>query len=235
MRWDLTWDKIRRIRIPYFRIWYSTTYTIIFGITLVLLCATPGDTIYQSFRNDNLVNAFVIGGTYVLTAIIAILVYATRIYTNKSVLAAIPKSYLPIDHGEVGKSIRKLIVREWERSAIVAWDSRPRDVRSETRAEKVHGKPSTRERVRNALRKRGEIEDATLIHVDPANPPWGHVVHPGWSSPASNEWPHLQYWNVILELPNLIEAKAVSLAPSEPILEFQLSDPEDVPAAAPDA
>ncbi|KAL4945372.1 hypothetical protein BDV06DRAFT_184740 [Aspergillus oleicola] len=77
--------------------------------------------------------------------------------------------------------------------------------------------------------------------IDPANPPWGVVEHPGWSapesslSPASNaegdntqgQQPPMQglcYRAVIRELPHLIEAKAVSLAPPDPISTLRQDD-----------
>lgn len=43
---------------------------------------------------------------------------------------------------------------------------------------------------------------------------WGVISHPGWSSPESKDLPSLHLPPIILELPHLIEAKAVSLAPA---------------------
>ena len=116
--------------IPFFRIWYSTTYTVIFGILLVLLAVTPADTIYQSFASRELQKIFVIGGVYVLTILIILLIYSTRLYTNRTVLQAIPKPYLPIEDGEVGKMVRRMIVKKLRRSAVIAWDSMPAAAKS---------------------------------------------------------------------------------------------------------
>ena len=82
-----------------------------------------------------------------------------------------------------------------ERSARVAWEGRPRETED------------------------GLVE---LIAVDGEGrkeakrvfPPWGVVSHPGWSSPESKDLPNLHLPPIVLELPHLIEAKAVSLAPA---------------------
>lgn len=203
------------MRIPtLFRIWYSTTYTVIFGILLVLLAVTPAETVYQSIRSDELQKIFVIGGVYVLTVLAILLVYSTRLYTNRSVLQAIPKPYIPIEDGEVGKLVRRMIVKKLRRSAVVAWDSMPREVRGEAGDEDGQGPARAHHHS-----KRRHAFPATVIPVNPESPPWGHVAHPGWASPASPDLPNLQYSNVVNELPNLIEAKAVSLAPPDPALE----------------
>lgn len=212
--------------IPFFRIWYSTTYTVIFGILLVLLAVTPADTIYQSFASRELQKIFVIGGVYVLTILIILLIYSTRLYTNRTVLQAIPKPYLPIEDGEVGKMVRRMIVKKLRRSAVIAWDSMPRDARSEAGDEQKEDTAKAH--------KRRHAFPATVIPINPDAPPWGVVSHPGWASPASPDLPNLQYTNVVNELPNLIEAKAVSLAPPDPVVEDRAHRVEDTPVL-PDA
>lgn len=42
------------------------------------------------------------------------------------------------------------------------------------------------------------------------------ITHPGWSPPSSVDLPDVRYLSVILELPHLIEAKALSLQPPPP-------------------
>lgn len=207
--------------IPFFRIWYSTTYTVIFGFLLVLLAVTPVDTIYQSIKSSELQKVFVIGGVYVLTVLIVLLIYSTRLYTNRSVLQGIPKPYVPIEDGEVGKMVRRMIVKKLRWSAVVAWDSMPRDARSELGDEDKLDIPRAHKR-RHAL-------PATIIPINPDAPPWGVVSHPGWASPSSPDLPNLQYTNVVNELPNLIEAKAVSLAPPDPALEDRALRVQDTP------
>jgi hypothetical protein len=208
-----------RMRIPFFRIWYSTTYTVLFIALIVLLAVTPADTIYQSIGTRQLQKLFSIGGTYLLTFLIVLLIYSTRLYTNRSVLQAIPKPYLPVEDGEVGKLVRRIIVKALRKSAVVAWDSRPRDVRREAGAEEEgEGRPHTAERHHSAFRRRHHHQN-TVIPVDAKSPPWGHISHPGWASPSSPDLPNLQYGKVVCELPNLIEAKAVSLAPPDPTVD----------------
>ncbi|ORY14612.1 hypothetical protein BCR34DRAFT_479227, partial [Clohesyomyces aquaticus] len=219
-----------RFRIPLFRIWYSTTYTVLFFILIVLLAVTPADTIYQSIRSNEIQKLFVVGGVYLLTFLITLLIYSTRLYTNRSILQAIPKPYIPVEDGEVGRLVRRMVVKALKRSAIVAWDSRPRDVRGEAGT-----RPSTAEKNHTVLKRRSHHqEDATLLPVSAASPPWGHVSHPGWGSPASNDLPNIIYLDVVTELPNLIEAKAVSLAPPDPAVEGQVH-PEDNTPILPDA
>lgn len=61
----------------------------------------------------------------------------------------------------------------------------------------------------------------TATNFEPA---WGIIAHPGWSSPCSPDLPNLHYEPVILELSHLIEAKAVSLAPSDPLSAYEPAD-----------
>jgi hypothetical protein len=235
-----------KMRIPLFRIWYSTTYTTLLIVLLLLLCVSPGDIIYQTIKTHEIQKLFVIGGVYVLTALIVLLIYSTRIYTNRTVLAAMPKPYLPVEEGEVGKAVRRMIVKHLRRSAIVAWDSRPRNLRDEVGVadelddEPTHGQPGAGEREKErakTLKKRGShhIPEAVILPVSSKSPPWGHVSHSGWASPTSPDLPDLQYSSVLCELPNLIEAKAVSLAPPDPALEdMALRIPDNTPVL-PDA
>jgi hypothetical protein len=229
------------MRIPLFRIWYSTTYTALLIILLLLLAITPTDTIYQSFKTDELQKVFVIGGICLLIVLIALLIYSTRIYTNRTVLAAIPKGYVPIEEGEVGKGVRRMVVKHLKRSAVIAWDSRPRDVRGEMdgvdEEKGEESRPNTAESSKDRDREKSQKKkgnhhapDATIIPVSANSPPWGHVSHPGWASPSSPDLPNLQYWGVMCELPNLIEAKAVSLAPPDPAIEESaLQYPDNAP------
>lgn len=132
-------------------------------------------------------------------------------------MAGMGKAYIPVEPGEVGKSVRKMIVNQFVRSAMVAWESRPRDLVGEVlQAEQtVFLPPETQSIGRNDYLVGREIP------IDPSSPPWGDVQHLGWSSPAiknNDEVPHLQFEPVIEELPNLIEARAVSVAPLDPTL-----------------
>jgi hypothetical protein len=170
--------------------------TVFFFFALILLCLillTPVDAIYQCYETKRLTNIFFITGAYVITFLLAVLIYATRIYTNRSTLTGIPKAWVPIENEDVNKSVRRLVMEGLARSAVISYQARPRDTSDEG----------------------GSFQNYKSLLIDPVHPPWGHVKHPGWSSPASPDLPDLPYRTVIQELPNLIEAKAVSLAPAD--------------------
>lgn len=185
--------------------------------------------IWMAIQNSAFQYIVMIGGTYVLTGLIAIFVYASRIYTNRSVMVGMGKAYIPIEHGEVGKGVRKMIVAQLERSAMISWESRPRDLVGEILMAEESGvlPPETGSVGRN------DYTVGQVIPIDPSSPPWGDVKHRGWSGPGqdqNNDVPDLQFANVIAELPNLIEAQAVSLAPPA---ETGQPGPSGVPMADP--
>src|ERR1700733_11243473 len=187
-----------------FRVFYSTTYTVVFLVIIAHILPTPTDMIYQAYKSGRYVDIFVVAGVYVLTALIAILIYASRLYTNRSVLQSIPKTYMPIEEEDLpGRAVRKLIADALARSAVIAYEARPRVTKVE------HSPPTASTRL-SAL-------SASSRKVPSVEPTWGPIAHPGWSSPASQDLPNLQYATVIAELPDLIEARAVSLAPSDPV------------------
>lgn len=168
----------------------------LFFFALILFCLillTPADTIYQCYETSRLTNIFFIAGAYVITFFLAVLIYATRIYTNRSTLAGIPKAWIPVEKEDVSRSVRHMVKDGLARSTVLAYQARPRDISEEA----------------------GGFQNYKHLLVNPKTPPWGHVEHPGWSSPASPDLPDLPYRTVIQELPNLIEAKAVSLAPPD--------------------
>lgn len=104
----------------------------------------------------------------------------------------------------MGREIRKGLAR----SATISYESRPRDLRDEK---------ATRGLTKKARLGRTPQGRQALDTAAGAEPAWGVISHPGWSSPCSPDLPNLQYEPVILELSHLVEAKAVSLAPSDPL------------------
>lgn len=171
----------------------STAFFFFAVLLFCLILLTPVDAIYQCYETSRLTNIFFITGAYVITFLLAVLIYATRIYTNRSSLTGIPKAWIPVEKEDVNKSVRRLVMEGLARSAVIAYQARPRDTSDEA----------------------DSFQNYKNLLVDPVHPPWGHVEHPGWSSPASPDLPDLPYRTVIQELPNLIEAKAVSLAPAD--------------------
>lgn len=221
-----------RRRLPHliFSFLYRSTYTILLLFLLALLAITPGDHIYQTITNNRLGNVFVVAGTYLVTAILALFIYASRLYTNRSALAAIPRSYLPISEPEVGKKVRRIIDANARRSALVAWEGKPRDLADEVdasahqsheaaeRAQLGEKHPIPNRLYRAVSTRRLSME--ALPRMDPADPSWGGIAHPGWSSPSHATLPGLHFETVIGELPHLLEARAVSLAPPDPAFAF---------------
>lgn len=203
---------MRDIRPLLFRIFYSTSFTVVFLLVLAFIVLTPADAVYQAWKQGREWDIGVIIGTYVVTALLAALIYASRLYTNRSILQAIPKTYVPIEREDLpGKRTRKEIVEGLERSAIIAYTARPRFDRTEDDS------PTASARI-SAITKSETKKDE--------EPTWGKISHPGWSSPSSPDLPNLQYDIVIAELPDLIEAKAVSLAPTE---HQPTSQPDEIP------
>ena len=124
----------------------------------------------------------------------------------------------------MGREIKKGLGR----SATIAYESHPRDLRDEKAARGVR----RRSRLGRTAEGRQSVDTATSLE-----PAWGVISHPGWSSPCSPDLPNLHYEPVILELSGLIEAKAVSLAPSDPLSSYEpeLSlNQEDAEAPIPD-
>ena len=207
---------IKRTRVPFFRIFYSTSFTLLTLILAAALLITPGDTIYQSFRSGQVFHIFIIGGFYLLTFLISILIYGGRLYKNRASLAGIPRDGVPEVGGKVGREVQAGL----KRSAMIAYESHPRDLRDDKAGRGIEkqsklGRSSTGRQSRDSAQS--------------FEPVWGPISHPGWSSPSSPDLPNLHYEIVILELSNLIEAKAVSLAPIDPSYDLSTAPPSDEP------
>ena len=199
-----------------FRVFYSSSYTIVFLVIAALVLVTPADAVYQAYRESRWIDIIIIGGGYVLTALIAILIYASRLYTNRVVLNSIPKTYIPIEKEDLpAKKVRNMIVDGLTSSAVIAYQARPkpqkRDVVSPTASGRISRLTSSSDPKRGGQKRT-----------------WGKIKHPGWSGPDSTDLPDLQYATVIAELGDLIEAKAVSLAPTDPCM---TPSPDGLPMA----
>jgi hypothetical protein len=212
-----------------FNAFYNSFYGLACIVLFGLLLITPSDTIRQALSNNQLYNVFVIAGAFVLTLILVILIISQRLYTNTSVLKAIPKTWIPVEKGDVNKKVRRMIVASLTRSAIIAWEARPH-IPGPLQAPAVFSgsgpqgpvlqpgtsNPVQKEKEGRLRRARSQVERDEQVVAVPAQPEWEDIAHKGWSSPASPDLPNLQYSTVILELPHLIEARAVSLAPPDP-------------------
>ena len=200
------------MRIPFFRIFYSTTFTILALIFLVLLLITPGDAIVQAYQNNQIYNVFVIAGVYLLVFLVSILIYSVRIFTNRSHLSSIPRSWIPIEKGDVRKDVRHMIMEALERSAKIAWRAYPKDLREVTATQSAGQVDSTRD-IPEAIVDPTKVQSSEVADLSEKVPTWGAISHPGWSSPSAQSLANLHFETIILELPHLIEAKAVSLTP----------------------
>lgn len=207
-----------------FTILYNFFYYLLYLVLLGFLIVTPADLIEQAVPKKQSWNILVIAVCYIVSILLIAFVYATRLYVSRSVLASIPKSWIPIDKGDVPPSVRQIIVEGLGRSAAIAYEARPR-VSPVVPAEQFpvtgggankEAAPAGRSGWRSRFRKSSVSVDGVGIHIPQHREVWGKIEHPGWASPTSPDLPNLQYDSVILELPNLIEAKALTLAPPDP-------------------
>ncbi|KAI0505308.1 hypothetical protein F5B22DRAFT_628156 [Xylaria bambusicola] len=225
------------------RIAYNSVYGFLCLILTLLLLIVPGDFVEQALTTTHqLINLIVIAIVYVITILIVLFIYFLRLYVTRTVLASIPKPFVPIEPGDVNKEVYTMVAKSQSQSAAIAWESRPRVITPTGPLESVAAVPGAGDgkATGNAVGVEG-IDDlhhkesrrslhlssskpsiagthGTLsgILLSPLRPVWGEVEHYGWGSPASPDLPNLQYATVMAELPNLIEAKAVAQAPTDP-------------------
>lgn len=191
---------------------YRFVYFLLCVILLGLLVATPGDAINRSFENGQTYNIWILIAAYVLAILTIAFVYFTRLYINKTELGSIPKGWIPIEKGDVRSSVHKVIAAGLGRSASIAFQSRPRLL--------VDGEEQLEEPVETRIKlgfdgPQGPAEEL-VVTLPRQRPVWGEIEHYGWASPNSTEYPNIEYATVFSELPNLIEAKALTLAPVDP-------------------
>ncbi|KAH8907256.1 hypothetical protein BR93DRAFT_879725 [Coniochaeta sp. PMI_546] len=221
------------------RVAYNSIYLFLYIILAALILALLADVIRQAVIRNQTFNILVIAITYIVTVLVLAFIYAIRLYINRSVLASIPKSYLPIEKGDLKKHVRKMIVAGLSRSAAIAYAARPRVAPNfpaqllgsdGEKAELGQAQKERRSIPPFKLKKTVTVEDEMGISLPPVKPVWGEIEHPGWGSPTSPDLPDLQYASVISELPNLIEAKAITLAPPDPDSQSDppMLDPEAV-------
>ncbi|KAK3490605.1 uncharacterized protein B0T23DRAFT_360114 [Neurospora hispaniola] len=271
---------------------YKLVYYFIYLVLLAFLIVSPIDLIRQAIITKQNYSILIVALCYLVTILIIVFIYATRLYYNKAVLDSIPKSWVPIEKGDVPRDVRQLIVAGLSRSAAIAYEARPRlplpptpaapgsgptsvpatanvphptSQRQEVERNNDEGedeepqqensgriataaKEASKEatdrfagrqsrwkpKVRRGL-SAGTIEgresehDSTTTHPSGHDEPtcinigalhggahiWGEIEHPGWGPPTSPDLANVQYDTVIRELPNLIEAKAITLAPPD--------------------
>ena len=123
-----------------------------------------------------------------------------------------------------------MIVDGFARSARIAYEGHPRDLAKDTLPSRDGRKSGSDSKESAGSRPATREENAAT------KPAWGEISHPGWSAPSSPDLPNVHFEPVILELPHLIEAKAVSLAPTDPLYEPPINaDPQNPELPLPDA
>lgn len=213
----------------FLRILYRSIYVFLYAVLCGLLLITPGDAIQRSVVNKQWYNIWIIASGYVVTVFIVGFVYIVRLYVNRTVLASIPKSWVPIDKGDVKEAVYKVVGAGLSRSSAIAYAARPR-VDEEIMGDDVldENEDETRTRARLILWNEQALARDEPTPMPPHRPVWGVIEHCGWASPNSPDLANLQYGNVISEVPNLIEAQALRLAPPDPTSQSDppLLDPE---------
>lgn len=219
-----------------FRVVYDSLYLFLSVILILLLCVTPADSIRQALMNNQRLHILTIIICVSVTLAFEVFVYFVRLYMNRTAIANIPKPWIPIGKGEMKKSVRKMIAVSLSRSAAIAYESRPRVVPARPpTATTVQTREDEGKTAKSVLRvfglkKAPTREDKMGITLPPHRAVWGEIEHYGWASPNSPDLPNLQYSTVISELPALIEAKALTLAPPAPEAtpERPVLDPEAI-------
>ncbi|KAK0759916.1 hypothetical protein N5P37_006992 [Trichoderma harzianum] len=214
----------------FLRILYRSLYLFLYVVLCGLLLITPSDAIQRSVVNRQWYNIWIIASGYVVTVFIVGFVYVVRLYVNRTVLASIPKSWVPIDKGDVKEAVYKMIGAGLSKSSAIAYAARPRV------DEEMMGDDQDEDDLEDEARTRAKLmawneealERDEPIPMPPHRPVWGVIEHGGWASPNSPDLANLQYSSVVAEVPNLIEAQALRLAPSDPTSQTDppMLDPE---------
>ncbi|KAI1135767.1 hypothetical protein F5Y05DRAFT_159972 [Hypoxylon sp. FL0543] len=210
-----------------FRIAYNSVYVLLCLLLAALLLVVPGDFVRQVLLlNNKYINLIVLAIVFVITVLIILFIYALRLYVTRTVLASIPKTWIPIEKGDAPKEVRKMVATDLGRSAAIAWAAHPKVLAPATGAsslddaEKTIAEGHTKEHRKSLQLFRPATpktaEELMGISFPPLRPVWGEIEHDGWGSPNSPDLPNVQYSAVLSELPNLIEAKAVSQALPNP-------------------
>ncbi|RSL57131.1 hypothetical protein CEP53_006571 [Fusarium sp. AF-6] len=190
---------------------YRTLYFLLYVILLGLLIATPVDAIQRSFKNRQLYNIWILIAAYVLTILVVTFVFFTRLYINKTELDSIPKGWVPIEKGDLRSAVYKVVHLGLGRSASIAFESRPR-----LQTDDIPDDETVETRVKLGFDGPSGPAEELVVTIPRRRPVWGDIEHYGWASPNAPDLPNLEYTTVFSELPNLIEGKALTLAPPDP-------------------
>jgi hypothetical protein len=229
----------------FFRLVYRCLYFLLYLVLLGLLLITPIDAVERSIQNRQTYNIFLLIIVYAVTILVVSFIYVVRLYINKTVLQSIPRAWIPIEIGDVPRTVYWVIAAGLSRSAAIAFEARPRVGRELAWAKPVDetvddAAQGARPRARTSSLTHPPKTEGTAaasqlspeglgISTAVQRALWSEIEHPGWASPTSPDLPNLQYATVVAELPNLIEAKALTLAPPDAMSQDaanQALDPE---------
>ena len=224
----------------FFQFVYTTLYTLLYVLLIALLLITPGDVIYRAYTNGQTANIWIVAVCYAMTLLVVSFIYATRLYINRGALSSIPRLWVPVEKGDgVHEAVVKLVACGLDRSAGIAVRARPRveqrggqsragEIGGEEKKRKEEGKEGKEReedseeggvqclKLRNFMNRETLEEEAAInLPLPIHNPEWGDIEHGGWASPNSPDLANVQYSAVLAELPNMIEAKAHTLGPSQ--------------------
>ncbi|AEO61978.1 hypothetical protein MYCTH_2312826 [Thermothelomyces thermophilus ATCC 42464] len=203
-----------------FLIVYNFLYYFLYLVLFAFLVVTPIDLIQQGATRRRKWDILAVLVCYIATIVVVAFIYATRLYISRSVIASIPKAWIPIEKGDVPPDVRQMIVEGLGRSAAIAYDARPRAPPVVSGREPASGgRANGQGRLSGSAGSSAAASDRAAKAAElwqQHKPVWGEIEHPGWASPTSHDLPNLQYDTVVTELPNLIEAKAITLAPPDP-------------------
>ncbi|ROT43591.1 hypothetical protein SODALDRAFT_327796 [Sodiomyces alkalinus F11] len=131
-----------------FRFIYGSSYFILCVLTAALLLITPGDAIFRAYQNKQQYNIWILVAALGFTVVIISFIYTLRLYNNKTILASIPKPWVPIEKGDLPKKVYDMITSGLDRSAAITFEARPRVVQCapETRQLEVGITHSTKNR-----------------------------------------------------------------------------------------
>ncbi|KAL2759734.1 hypothetical protein ACRALDRAFT_1060271 [Sodiomyces alcalophilus JCM 7366] len=113
-----------------FRFIYGSSYFILCLLTAALLLITPGDAIFKAYQNKQQYNIWILVAALAFTVVIISFIYTLRLYNNKTILASIPKAWVPIEKGDLPKKVHEMITSGLDRSAAITFEARPRVVQS---------------------------------------------------------------------------------------------------------
>ncbi|UKZ73379.1 hypothetical protein TrVFT333_001025 [Trichoderma virens FT-333] len=179
----------------FLRILYRSIYLFLYVVLCGLLLITPGDAIQRSVENKQWYNIWIIASGYVVTVFIVAFIYIVRLYVNRTVLASIPKSWVPVDKGDVKEAVYKMVGAGLSKSSAIAYAARPRvdeEMMGDDRDE-YEDEDEARTRARLMSWNEHALDRDEPTPMPPHRPVWGVIEHCGWASPNSPDLANLQY------------------------------------------